>query len=61
MGAALIAAVALGHYRTLEEGSRDWVGPWLDDLEPADQDLRAIYAPRRAGAASCRLTACAGA
>ena len=43
-GAALIAAVALGHYRDLAEGSRDWVGPHLADPEPVDPDLRTVYA-----------------
>ncbi|MGH6918695.1 MAG: FGGY family carbohydrate kinase, partial [Geminicoccaceae bacterium] len=49
-GAALIAAVALGHYRDLAEGSRDWVGPQLADPEPVDPDLRRVYAGRPADA-----------
>ena len=44
------AAVALGHYRDLAEGSRDWVGPHLADPEPVDPDLRRVYAGRSAGA-----------
>ena len=47
-GAAMIAAVSLGHYRTLDEASRDWVGPHLDDLEPVDRQLHAVYAQRLA-------------
>jgi erythritol kinase len=43
-GAALIAAVSLGHYRTIDEASRDWVAPHLGDLEPVDQRLREVYA-----------------
>lgn len=49
-GAALIAAVARGHYPTLDEASRDWVGPWLAALEPVDQDLQAVYTRRGAAA-----------
>jgi erythritol kinase len=49
-GAALIAAVALGHYRDLAEGSRDWVGPHLADPVPVDPDLRRVYAERPAKA-----------
>ena len=51
-GAALIAAVALGHYRNLAEGSRDWVGQHLADPEPVDPDLQRVYAERLADAAS---------
>jgi erythritol kinase (D-erythritol 1-phosphate-forming) len=51
-GAALIAAVALGHYRDLAAASRDWVGPHLADPEPVEPDLRAIYAGRAADASS---------
>ncbi|MGH6900149.1 MAG: FGGY family carbohydrate kinase, partial [Geminicoccaceae bacterium] len=51
-GAALIAAVALGHYRDLAAGSRDWVGPHLADPEPVDPDLQRVYAERLADAAS---------
>jgi erythritol kinase len=47
-GAALIAAVALGHYRNLAEASRDWVGPHLCAPEPVDRDLRRTYAERLA-------------
>jgi len=45
-GAALIAAVALAHYRDLAEASRDWVGPHLGAPEPVDPDLRRAYAER---------------
>jgi erythritol kinase len=51
-GAALIAAVALGNYRNLAEGSRDWVGQHLADPEPVDPDLQRVYAERLADAAS---------
>lgn len=43
-GAALIGAVALGHYGTLEAAARDWVEPHLGPLEPVDRDLRERYA-----------------
>ena len=60
-GAALIAAVALGHYRDLAEGSRDWVGPHLADPEPVDPDLRRVYAGRPADARAARDKLAAGA
>jgi erythritol kinase len=47
-GAALIAAVALGRYRSLAEASRDWAGPHLRVPEPIDRDLRRTYAERLA-------------
>jgi erythritol kinase (D-erythritol 1-phosphate-forming) len=48
-GAAMIAAVALNHYRTIEAASRDWAGPYLGDLEPVDDRLREVYARTMAG------------
>jgi sugar (pentulose or hexulose) kinase len=45
-GAALIATIALAHYPTLADATRDWVEPHLGDLEPVDPDLRAVYARR---------------
>ena len=45
-GAALIAAVALGHHATLDDAARDWIEPHLGPLEPVDRDLRAVYASR---------------
>ena len=52
-GAALVAAVALGHHRDFADRT-GWVGPHLGDLEPVDRDLEAIYAelPAQAPAAS---------
>jgi erythritol kinase len=63
-GAALIAAVALGHYRGFLEASDDWISPYLSAPEPVDQDLRATYAQRFANPtadAGGRLAARAGA
>jgi erythritol kinase (D-erythritol 1-phosphate-forming) len=51
-GAALITAVALGHYRDLAAASRDWVGRHLLDPEPVDRGLRSVYAERLADAPS---------
>lgn len=45
-GAALIGAVALGHYGSLEAAAPDWVEPHLGALEPVDCDLRELYAQR---------------
>ncbi|MGI9502900.1 MAG: FGGY-family carbohydrate kinase, partial [Geminicoccaceae bacterium] len=42
-GAALTAAVSIGLYETIANGLRDWVTPYLGDLEPVDQELAAIY------------------
>ena len=47
-GAALIAAVALGHYPGFPEASDDWINHYLSAPEPVDQELRATYAGRRA-------------
>jgi erythritol kinase (D-erythritol 1-phosphate-forming) len=35
-GAALVAAVALGHYRDVTDGQRDWVEPRLRAVQPID-------------------------
>ncbi len=42
-GAALFAALALGHYRNLAEAGREWVLPWLGEPEPVDPDLATRY------------------
>ena len=42
-GAALTAAVSIGLYDTIADGLRDWVSPYLGDLEPIDQDLATVY------------------
>ena len=43
-GAALLAAVALGHYRSPGEARGDWVLPWLGAPEPVNPELQARYA-----------------
>jgi erythritol kinase len=43
-GAALTAALALGHYDTVADGAAEWVAPYLGDAEPVDADLAARYA-----------------
>jgi erythritol kinase (D-erythritol 1-phosphate-forming) len=60
-GAALIAAVALRHYRDLAAACRDWVEPHLCEPEPVDPDLRTVYAERPAPAASAARERAAGA
>lgn len=63
-GAAMIATIALGHNRTIEAASRDWVGPHLGDLEPVDDRLREVYARTMAGPLATPgvlAAACAGA
>ncbi len=42
-GAALTAAVAIGQYQNIADGLRDWVAPYLGDLEPVDQQLASTY------------------
>jgi erythritol kinase len=36
-GSALVAAVALGHYRDLSDGQREWVEPRLREVQPIDR------------------------
>ncbi len=43
-GAALFAAVALGHYRSVGEARGEWVLPWLGAPEPVNPELQARYA-----------------
>ncbi len=43
-GAALLAAVALGHYRSVGEAAGQWVLPWLGEPEPVNSELQARYA-----------------
>ena len=43
-GAAMMAAVAIGQYDTMDACAADWVTPLLGDLEPPDQSLAEIYA-----------------
>ena len=42
-GAAMIAAVGLGAYRSMEECCADWVTPLLVDSEPYDEALSRTY------------------
>jgi len=42
-GAALTAAVSIGLYNSIADGLKDWVTPYLGDLEPVDEPLRAVY------------------
>ena len=42
-GAALTAAVSIGLYDSIADGLKDWVTPYLGDLEPVDQDLATSY------------------
>jgi len=42
-GAALTAAVSIGEYDNIADGLKDWVTPYLGDLEPIDLDLATIY------------------
>ncbi len=43
-GAALLAAVTLGHYRSVGEAAGQWVLPWLGEPEPVNPELQARYA-----------------
>ncbi len=43
-GAAMMAAVANGHYASMEACIAEWVTPLLGPAEPADPDLCATYA-----------------
>ncbi|MHA1566701.1 MAG: FGGY-family carbohydrate kinase, partial [Alphaproteobacteria bacterium] len=43
-GAAMMAAVAIGQYDTMDACTADWVTPLLGDLEAPDQSLADIYA-----------------
>jgi erythritol kinase len=38
-GAAMIAAISLGIYGTMEDAIRDWVLPYLRPAEPADPEI----------------------
>ncbi|NJO37340.1 MAG: carbohydrate kinase [Rhizobiales bacterium] len=42
-GAALTAAVSIGRYDSIAGGLKDWVTPYLGDLEQVDEPLAAIY------------------
>lgn len=42
-GAAMMAAVSLGIYETMDACVADWVSPLLGDSEPYDRELAAIY------------------
>ena len=44
-GAALTAAVSIGLYDEIADGLKDWVTPYLGDLEPVDDELAAVYDP----------------
>ena len=43
-GAAMMAAVANGHYADMDDCIAEWVTPLLGNSEPADPDLSATYA-----------------
>ena len=43
-GAAMIAAVGCGHYKSMADCVGDWVRPFLGHLEPPDPELSKIYA-----------------
>jgi erythritol kinase (D-erythritol 1-phosphate-forming) len=42
-GAAMIAAVSIGLYKTMEDCAAQWVTPLLGDAEPPDAELCALY------------------
>lgn len=42
-GAAMIAAVCVGQYASMDECVGEWVTPLLGEAEPSDPDLAAIY------------------
>jgi erythritol kinase len=42
-GAAMIASVCLGHYKTMKDCADEWVAPLLGEPEEPDEKLRAIY------------------
>ncbi|MEM9628948.1 MAG: FGGY-family carbohydrate kinase [Pseudomonadota bacterium] len=42
-GSALTAAVSIGLYDNVADGLKDWVMPYLGDLEPVDEELAATY------------------
>ena len=42
-GAAMMAAVAIGQYETMDDCAAEWVDPLLGDLEPPDKGLARIY------------------
>jgi erythritol kinase (D-erythritol 1-phosphate-forming) len=42
-GAAMIAAVGAGHYKTMADCVREWVTPNLGPLEAPDAELAAVY------------------
>ncbi|TPN65966.1 carbohydrate kinase [Mesorhizobium sp. B1-1-1] len=42
-GAAMIAAVCVGLYKSMDECVAEWVTPLLGEAEPSDRDLAAIY------------------
>ena len=43
-GAAMIAAVGCGHYKSMADCVAEWVKPFLGPLEPPDRELVGIYA-----------------
>jgi erythritol kinase (D-erythritol 1-phosphate-forming) len=43
-GAAMIASVCLGHYKTMQDCASEWVTPLLGGTEEPDPELSAIYA-----------------
>jgi erythritol kinase (D-erythritol 1-phosphate-forming) len=42
-GAAMIAAVSIGQYGSMDECAAEWVAPLLGDAEPHDLELAGIY------------------
>jgi erythritol kinase (D-erythritol 1-phosphate-forming) len=43
-GAAMIASVCLGHYKSMQDCANEWVTPLLEKAEEPDAKLSAIYA-----------------
>jgi erythritol kinase (D-erythritol 1-phosphate-forming) len=43
-GAAMIASVCLGHYKSMQECANEWVAPLLGEAEEPDAELSTVYA-----------------
>jgi erythritol kinase len=59
-GAALVAAVALGHYRDVIDGQREWVEPRLHEVEKVARKRAASVTRDSAATASGRLSRAGG-
>jgi erythritol kinase len=51
-GAALVAAISLGHYRDLADGFAEWVEPRLSQIRAVGRDLDSSCAPASPAPAS---------